>query len=445
MKENIELKDLDLFEKAFDRSEKNLVAENAACRVGISEACVNNDLARTLTHNFSISVDAGSITNQKQSGRCWMFAATNVFRIEVMKKLHLKNFELSQNYPLFYDKLEKSNYFLESVLKTLDEENSSRLIAYLLSAPVGDGGQWDMFVSLTKKYGVVPKSCMPETANSSNTRDLDKYITLKLREFACTLREGYKAGKDIATLREEKDEMLKTIYRILVISLGKPPKKVDFEIRNDDSEYITIKNLTPQEFYDKYVGLNLDDFISVINAPTADKPYHRSFTVKFLGNVVGGREVKYLNLPIEDLKRLAISQLKDNQAVWFGSDVGQFSTRDTGFLDLNAYRADKLFSTTFPLTKAQRLDYGESLMTHAMVLTGVNLNKKGVPDRWRVENSWGDKTGDKGFYVMSDDWFSEFTYQIIVNKKYLTEQEIKEYDSDPIKLEPWDPMGSLAL
>ena len=443
MKNFIDLKNIEAFEKRFESDSKNLVAMNAATKVGISTAAANNELCKTLTHNFSIEIDAGEITNQKQSGRCWMFAATNVFRIEVMKNLNLKNFELSQSFPLFYDKLEKSNFFLENVISTFHENTSSRLFSYLMQAPVNDGGQWDMFVSLTKKYGVVPQQVMPETANSSNTRDLDRYLTLKLREFACELRNMHEKGATLSEIRKSKENMLDTIYRILVISLGLPPKKFTFETRDKDNKFIRIEDITPTEFFEKYVKLNLDDFISVINAPTDDKPFHRSFTVKFLGNVVGGRQVKYLNLPIDDLKRLAIAQLKDGQAVWFGSDVGQFSNRDLGFLALDSYEVDKLFSTSFPMNKAERLDYGESLMTHAMVLTGVNLIDE-KPNRWKVENSWGPATGNKGFYVMSDEWFSEFTYQIIVNKKYLSEKELKEYNADPIELEPWDPMGSLA-
>lgn len=443
MKNFIDLKNIEAFEKRFESDSKNLVAMNAATKVGISTAATNNELCKTLTHNFSIEIDAGEITNQKQSGRCWMFAATNVFRIEVMKNLNLKNFELSQSFPLFYDKLEKSNFFLENVISTFHENTSSRLFSYLMQAPVNDGGQWDMFVSLTKKYGVVPQQVMPETANSSNTRDLDRYLTLKLREFACELRNMHEKGATLSEIRKSKENMLDTIYRILVISLGLPPKKFTFETRDKDNKFIRIEDITPTEFFEKYVKLNLDDFISVINAPTDDKPFHLSFTVKFLGNVVGGRQVKYLNLPIDDLKRLAIAQLKDGQAVWFGSDVGQFSNRDLGFLALDSYEVDKLFSTSFPMNKAERLDYGESLMTHAMVLTGVNLMDE-KPNRWKVENSWGSATGNKGFYVMSDEWFSEFTYQIIVNKKYLSEKELKEYSADPIELEPWDPMGSLA-
>jgi bleomycin hydrolase len=445
MKESVELKDLDVFEKAFDKDPKNAVSQQAASRVGIKEASINLALSGKLTYAYSLEVEPGKVTNQRQSGRCWMFAATNVLRFEVMKNLNLENMELSQTYPFFFDKLEKSNYFLESILKTLDEPLSGRLVAFLLTDPLGDGGQWDMFVNLVNKYGVCPKSAMPETFSSTKSLDMDKALTKKLREFASVLRTLHEKGMDAAYLRGKKDEMLAVIYRMLVISLGKPPKTFTFEARDKEKKFVRISNITPKEFYQKYVKLNLADYVSVINAPTGDKPYLKSFTVKFLGNVVGGNVVRYLNLPVKELKRLAIAQLKDKDAVWFGSDVGQSSTRDSGYLDLDAYKMEDLFSTHFALTKAERLDYGESKMTHAMTLVGVNLNEKDEPLTWKVENSWGEDTGDKGMYAMGDDWFSEYVYQVVVNKKYLTKEELAAYQDSPIELEPWDPCGSLAL
>ena len=301
-----------------------------------------------------------------------------------------------------------------------------------------------MFANLVEKYGVVPKDAMPESAASSQTAEMDRYLTRKLREFACVLREAYAKGEKVEALRARKEEMLGTIYRMLCISLGTPPKKFTYETRDKDKKFIRISDITPQEFYKQYVGLDMDDYISLINAPTADKPYYKMYTVQYLGNVKGARQVKYLNLPAEELKLAAIAQLKDGKAVWFGSDVGQSSSRVGGLLDLNVYDSASLFGTDFPMTKAQRLDYGESLMTHAMVLTGVNLDEDGKPTRWRVENSWGKDAGKEGYYVMSDRWFDEYTYQIVVNKKYLTQQQRTIIDEEPIKLKPGDPMGSLA-
>ncbi|MGI6254172.1 MAG: aminopeptidase C [Acutalibacter sp.] len=444
MDKNITMEQLDAYENAFDADRANQVAMRAVTSCGVVKAATNNEIFRQDRHQFSISLEQGKITNQKQSGRCWMFAALNTMRFAVMKKLNLDTFELSQNYTLFYDKLEKANYFLESILDTLEEPTSGRIIAHLLMAPLNDGGQWDMFCNLIEKYGVVPKDAMPETACSSATREIVGYMTRKLREYACTLRTSHQNGKSAEELRAQKDAMMATIYNMLCVSLGKPPKTFPLEVRTKDKKFIREENLTGKEFFQKYIGWDLSQYVSLINAPTADKPYHKTYTVKLLGNVVEGRPVKYLNLPVEDLKKAAIAQMQDGHPVWFGCDVGQCSLREGGVMDLEAIQAGELFGTDFPMTKAQRLDYGESLMTHAMVFQGVDLDDNGQPLRWRVENSWGKDAGEDGYYVMSDDWFSEYTYQVVVNKKYLTPEQVKEYDQEPTALEPWDPMGSLA-
>lgn len=435
---------LSRFSADFNADKCHRIAMNAVTQNGVTKSAVSQAALREDVHQFSINLKQGEITNQKSSGRCWMFAALNTMRFAIIKKLNLETYELSQNYPLFWDKLEKSNYFLENILATLDEPTGGRLIAWLLSAPLGDGGQWDMFCALVDKYGVVPKDAMPETECSSNTREMDKFLTLKLREYACKLRAMHAEGKSAQELAGEKEAMLSTIYRMLCICLGEPPKTVTLEVRDKDDKFIRDAGITPQEFFKKYVGWDLNKYVSLINAPTADKPYGRTFTVRFLGSVHEGRPVKYLNLPIESLKRAAIAQLKDGQPVWFGSDVGQWLVRQGGLMDMNVLELEQLFDTDFPMDKAQRLDYGESLMTHAMVFQGVNLDENGKPDRWRVENSWGPDAGAGGYYVMSDKWFSEFTYQVVVDKKYLAEEQREELDQAPIALEPWDPMGSLA-
>ena len=444
MKSNISNEALCSMEQSFDQNPAHTIAMNAVYANGINACAKNYPIERQVTHDYSITLQQGKITNQKQSGRCWMFAALNCLRFSMIKKCSLDSIELSQSYTLFFDKLEKSNYFLESILNTLDEKTGSRLIAHLLSSPLGDGGQWDMFCSLVNKYGLVPKSAMPESVSSSSTREMNGYMTEKLREFACILRRAHKQGETIEQLRARKDEMMQTIYNMLCISLGKPPKTFTFEYRDKEGNFHRECDLTPKAFYEKYVGLNVDDYISLINAPTEDKPFYRSYSVGYLGNVVEGRPVKYVNLPIEELKKAAIAQMKDGEPVWFGCDVGKRSSRDGGIMDTELYDLEHLFDTSFGMTKGERLDYGQSLMTHAMVFQGVNLDENGQPNRWRVENSWGEDAGNKGYYVMSDRWFDEYTYQIVVNKKYLSKEILDVYASEPIMLEPWDPMGSLA-
>lgn len=421
------------------------LAMNAVTANGIGKASTDIEALKKNVHEYSVLLKTGEITSQNQSGRCWMFAALNAMRFGLIKKYNLENYEFSQTYPLFWDKLEKSNYFLENILATLDEETGSRIVAFLLTAPLNDGGQFDMFAGLVEKYGVVPKSAMPETVCSSATAEMDKYLTLKLREYACKLRGDYSRGEPLESLRAQKEDMLSTIYRMLTICLGFPPEKVDFIVRDKDNNLIREEELSPQAFYEKYVGWDLRDYVSLINAPTGDKPYGQAYTVRFLGSVHEARPVRYLNLPVDELKKAAIRQMQDGEPVWFGCDVGQRHVRELGIMDTRSIAVDKLFGTGFPMTKEERLDYGESLMTHAMVLQGVHLDAEGKPVRWRVENSWGKDKGKEGYYLMSDDWFSEYTYQVVVHKKYLSPEQLAQYEGEMKVLEPWDPMGSLAL
>jgi bleomycin hydrolase len=433
----------DKMESAAVNRKTDTIARNSILNVGLDETALDH-VARSLQqHTFSLDLQSGPITSQNKSGRCWLFAGLNTMRYRVMKKLNLENFELSQSYAMFFDKLEKANYFLENILETLDESTESRLIMWLLSSPVQDGGQWDMFTALIDKYGVVPKSAMPETYHSSNSARMNEILTLTLRGFARELRDASKAGKEIDDLLKMKKNMVTEFYRILTMFLGVPPKTFTFEVVDKDKKFHRELNCTPKAFYDKYVGMNLSDYVSIINAPTADKPFDKTFTVQYLGNVEGGPKVKYLNLEIAKLKELAIKQMKDGEPVWFGSDVGKKMKREAGILDERIYNYEQALGTEFKLDKAGRLDYGDSLMTHAMVFTGVNLIDE-QPNRWKVENSWGDKNGDKGYFVMSDDWFEQYVYQIVVDKKYLTPDMLKAWETDPIELKPWDPMGSLA-
>ena len=445
MNKEITLEQLASYETAFDGDRANRIAMDAVTKNGVNNAAVRFENAREMRHTFNISLEQGDITNQKQSGRCWMFAALNTLRYQVMKKYDLKTFELSQAYLFFWDKLEKSNYFLESILDTLDEPANGRLVSYLLTAPVNDGGQWDMLCNLIEKYGVVPKTAYPESKASSGSREMDMTLTEKLREDACILRKLHKEGKGLDELRAHKTRMLGEIYRLLCICLGEPPKTFTFEYRDKDNNFHREEGLTPKSFFEKYVGVDLSDYVSLINAPTEDKPYGRSYTVQYLGNVKEGSAVRYLNLPIEELKKAAIAQMKDGQPVWFGCDVGKHSERDSGIMDLDIRGLEDLLDTRFTMTKAERLDYGQSLMTHAMVFQGVNLDENGKPNRWRVENSWGKEPGKDGYYLMTDRWFDEYMYQVVVNKKYLTAEQIAAYEAEPIALEPWDPMGSLAV
>ncbi len=435
---------LGTYSSDFNADRASRVARDAVMSGGLLNSCKNPAAIRRANHEFSLSLKQGKMTNQKQSGRCWLFAATNVMRFRIIKSCNLENFELSQSYLLFWDKLEKSNWFLENILDTLEEPVEGRLVSYLLTDPVCDGGQWDMAVNLINKYGVVPKYSMPESSISSGTREMNRVLTELLRNDACILRDLASQGTHRQTLEEKKAAMLNDIYRMLCICLGEPPKTVDMEARDKDGNFIQEIGLTPREFFKKYVDMDLNDYISLINAPTADKPFHRRYTVRMLGNVKEGNPICYINLPIEDLKKAAIAQLKDGEPVWFGCDMGPCINRDLGIMDTSLYDLSDFFQLDLPMTKGQRLDYGQSLMTHAMVFQGVNLTGDETPTRWRVENSWGEDPGQKGYFIMSDDWFNEYMYQVVVNKKYLTKEQLDILNTETIALNPWDPMGSLA-
>ena len=431
------------FAEAYQQNNKQNALQRGVVKNGITASAETIQGHVNNVPVFSVDVTTGKVSNQKQSGRCWMFAALNTFRHKMLNAFNLKDFELSQNHTFFWDKYEKANYFYENVLATAQEPLSSRKVAFLMQTPQQDGGQWDMIVSIFQKYGVVPKAVMPESSNSSNSRDLNNYLNKKLRKDAGTLRQLVADGQSEAAIQEAKEGMLQEIYNFLATSLGTPPETFDFEYRDEEKNYHIDRGLTPQTFYDKYVGVDLDDYVSIINAPTADKPYNKSYTVEMLGNVVGGKEVKYLNVDMETFKKLAIAQLEQGESVWFGCDVGQSSTRDSGIMALDAYDMNDLFDIDFTMTKAQRLDYGESLMTHAMVLTGVDI-VDGKSTKWKVENSWGEKVGTNGFFVMSDEWMDEYTYQIVVRKEFLTAEQLAAFEAEPQVLAPWDPMGALA-
>ena len=444
---SVTLEDLGAVRAQFVEERANVIAKNAVTAQGIREVARVPEAVAANTGTFDVEVRQGKRCDQKRSGRCWMFASLNTMRTRIIDRYNLKTFELSQAYPLFFDKVEKSNWFLENVLDTLDEPLSGRLMAHLLADPISDGGQWDMFRALVRKYGVVPKEAMPETACSSNTRDMDAYLTRYLRGAAKRLRESHEAGVGTDDLRTMKKEMMGEVTSLLITCLGEPPVQFDVRLRDKDDELVLSGTYTPQEFFDKVVSMPVDDYVSVISAPTADKPFGHAYTVDRLGNVVEAGGVRYLNLPVERLKELAVAQLQDGLPVWFGCDVAQSFIRDEGIMDTASLDVDGLFG--FPvegcLDRAERLDYGESLMTHAMVLEGVNLDAAGKPTLWKVENSWGDKRAKDGFDSITDAWFDQYVYQVVVDKRFLSDSERKTYETEePTVLAPWDPMGSLA-
>ena len=428
----------------YEANSKYAAMENAISHNGLLASLEKRSAAVENTPIFSLDLTKDKVSDQKASGRCWMFAALNTFRHKMIAGFQLEDFELSQAHTFFWDKYEKSNWFLEQVIATADQELTSRKVKFLLDTPQQDGGQWDMVVSLFEKYGVVPKSVYPESISSSNSRELNQILNKLLRQDAQILRELRAEGAESSELQTKKEELLQEVFNFLAMNLGLPPRQFDFSYRDKDNHFHSESGLTPLTFYQKYVDLKLDDYVSIINAPTADKPYGRSYTVEMLGNVVGSKPVRYLNVEMDRLKELAIAQMQAGETVWFGSDVAQSSNRKAGVMAEGMHDFTASMDIRLTQDKAGRLDYSESLMTHAMVLTGVDLDENGKAKKWKVENSWGEKVGNKGYFVASDAWMNEYTYQIVVRKEFLTAAELAAYEAEPLVLSPWDPMGALA-
>ncbi|KAF9205049.1 hypothetical protein BGZ49_004525 [Haplosporangium sp. Z 27] len=430
--------------QAFNADPKNLMVQNAAHSIDFSTLITNRNVLIEDNHVFNTKIATESpVTNQKSSGRCWIFAALNVFRLEIMKKYNLEEFELSQGYLFFWDKFEKSNWFLECMIDLRDKDVNDRVVQHLFKEPVNDGGQWDMLINLVERYGVVPKSLYPESFSSSNSGKLNALVISKLRDNAVLIRRMAAHGHSLVELREAKDKALKEIYNIMAITLGEPPKKpFTWSFRNKDKVYFEFKDLTPQAYFKEHVGYPITDTVSIINDPR--NRYMDLYSVQYLGNICGGNPIRYINAPIEDLKTLAINKLKGGEPVWFGADVGKYLQRDAGILDPKVFQYDLAFNVTFNMTKAERLIHGESLMTHAMVFTGVHLDDNGKPVRWRVENSWGPVGGDKGYLTMSDAWFTEFVYQVVLEKRIVPQKFLDVLDKRVHVLPAFDPMGALA-
>lgn len=424
--------------------------EQKPVQKALKRVLVKNDLAnlfdkqeqKPLTQfRFSNEIKTLPVANQKASGRCWIYAGLNVIREVIANQYGIKDFELSQNYTAFYDKLEKINYFIEAMDDFLDVDQDDRTLQHLLKTGIQDGGQWDMFVSLIEKYGIVPKEAMVETTSSSGTRFMNQIINVKLRQYAAGARHLFEAGKK-KEIEALKSKTLDELYTFLSTNFGTPPQTFDFEYIGND-QYNIVKDLTPQQFYTEYAHDMLKDYVSIINAPTKDKPYMKTYTVAYLGNVVGGKEIKYLNLEMEELKKLVLKQLLDKEVVWFGSDVARYGDRTAGIWDDQSFDYDDMLGMSLYLSKADQLDYSQGAMNHAMVLTAVNLDE-GKSNRWKIENSWGDANGNKGYYLATDSWFDQYVYQAVIHHKYLSEAQKQAWQKAPIVLKPWDPMGSLA-
>ena len=427
--------------KAFDTNPANKVAQNAVTSVQLPSLALNRSIIQDTANTFSTKLDDWKVTSQKSSGRCWLFAALNLFRVGAMKKMNVKNFEFSQAHIHFWDKFERSNHLLEAMIDTADRPVDDRTIHFLLSDPIGDGGQWNMAMNLIEKYGLVPKSVYPESHTSSATRWMNMELKNILRSSACELRAILNNGGSLEEARAHKEKRVSDIWNMLCIHLGTPPTSFDWQWRDKDDKFHRKGEMTPKEFASEYVDIDWRNYVCIVNDPR--NVYYQTYTVDYLQNVAGGPPVVYLNVPSEEMKAVTQKLLEDGVPVWMGCDVGKEMDRKGGYWDADLFNVSGLYGVEYGMDKENRLRHGQTMMTHAMLFTGVDV-VDGKPRRWRVENSWGEDSGQKGYYTMNDSWYDEYMFEIAAPKEYLTEKMLAGLESEPIVLPAWDPMGSLA-
>ncbi len=421
----------------FDQNRKNPAIYNALSANDINALAVDRD--KLVQHNaiFNKTIETGEMTNQEASGRCWMFAGSNLLRPQVMKKYKLGTFKLSTNYLFFWDKLEKSNTFLEMTIELAGRPIDDREVVMLFDDPCGDGGWWSYVVDLVSKYGVVPDQVMPETYATAHTGSLNAILNRKLRGDAMELREMHAAGKPSAELRTAKEAMLKEVYTILALNFGVPPQKFVWRYESKDSVQVPPKEYTPRSFYDEVIDTKLEDMVAIFDHPGVE--YFEYYELGRSRSFADRTDLRFINLPIDSLKRYSLATLLGDQPVYFSCDIGQDNYGGKGVLAREIFDFKSLYGFDVRLSKRERVLTRDSYPNHSMVLTGVDT-VNGVATKWKVENSWGDKPGDKGWWTMYDDWFDEFVYCVIVDKKLLTKEVAALLKTEPTQLPSWDPM-----
>ena len=428
------------------KSEQPNTAADRALRTALAGSSINqlaknpNNPASSDTY-FSHSVPSKGVTDQQSSGRCWLFTGMNVMRAKMIKKYNLGAFQFSQSYSFFYDQLEKSNLFLQAVIDNAHKPMDDKLVEWLFKNPLSDGGTFCGVQDVMMKYGVVPAEAMPESYNANNTSRMSAIIALKLREYGLALRQGAAQGQKPAILEKRKVEMLSTIYRILSTCLGEPPTTFKWTMKDANGRPVSTKEYTPKSFYDEYVGEDLkNNYVMLMNDPS--RPYHRTYTIDMDRHSYDGAQWTYLNLPIEEIKPLAIASIKDSTMMYFSCDVGKFYDSKTGVLCTENFDYATLFDTDFPLDKADRIRTFASASSHAMTLMAVDLDADGKPTKWKVENSWGPNSGVAGHLIMTDKWFDEYMFRVVIEKRFVPEKLLKLYKHEPTRLPAWDPLFS---
>ena len=430
--------EMDQIRSGFKKDAYTKAMQNALSSNDISKLAWNRANVGTTDHLFTYRVDVSGITDQKSSGRCWMFSSLNLFRPGVMKKFNTSEFEFSESYLYFYDLLEKANLFLNNMENSASLPIENEKVRWYLKSPVDDGGQWVNFVNLVKKYGMVPKEAMGETNSSENTSLLTKFLNTKLREDALEIRDLKNSKTDPKKVATRKVEMLSEIYRMLALNLSEPPTEFVWRFKDKDKK-IVEKNYTPQSFRDEVLGeTNLDDLVMIMNDPS--RPFWKHYEVENYRNTSEGNNWHYVNLPNDVIKEFCIASIKNNEALYASCDVGKQLRRDVGILDVDNFDYESVYGVKFGMNKAQRIQTGESGSSHGMALIAVDVDAQGKPVKWQFENSWGPAACEKGYLTFTDAWFNEYMFRFVVNKKYLTAKVLEIYAQKPEMLPPWDPM-----
>ncbi len=436
----IDRDDIERFEKSFVPDPVTKAVMNAVTSNDVKKLALNRQMLNAHTNLFNHRIKTKGITNQKSSGRCWLFAGLNVLRPKVIKDLKLNDFEFSQNYLFFWDKMEKANTFLEGIVELKDRDPMDRELQILLKSPFPDGGYWFYVVELIDKYGVVPKSIMPETQNSENTRMMDRLISRKLRQDAAVLRGMSDKGADVKKLRTQKEEMLEQIYKVLVMNLGTPPTEFQWRFEDRDTVVSELRTYTPQSFYREIVNVDLREYVSLFNCPT--RATGKLYQIRMTRNVYDRDDMIFINIENDKLKDYTLRSVLNDDPVWFGADVGKENSYEHGIMSPGIYDYESLYGVDFRLTKEERILYWDSTPNHAMVFVGVDT-LQGRPVKWLVENSWGTDRGDDGLWSMYDEWFDEYVYNVIIHRKYLPKEVVAILQTKPEVLPPWDPMYSI--
>ena len=426
----------EMLAKISDRYEGNAADKalrNALATTPINTLAMNAENAAMIDTHFSDRVRTKGITDQKSSGRCWLFAGLNVLRAKMIDKYELPGMEFSQNYLFFYDQLEKANLFLQGVIDTKDLPFEDRKVDWLFSNPLSDGGQFTGVSNLITKYGLVPAEAMPETYQSDNTSQMANLLKLKLREYGLELREAPKSK-----VQDMKIRQLSEIYRMLALCLGEPVQEFEWTRCDKNNNIVSRKKYTPKSFYDEFIGEDLENnYVMIMNDPCRD--YGKVYEIDYDRHVYDGHNWLYINLPIERIKEMAIASIKDNTAMYFSCDVGKFANSKKGVLDINNFDYESLMGVTFGMDKKERVQTHASGSSHAMTLIAVDI-VEGKPVKWMVENSWGPASGYQGNYIMTDEWFNEYMFRLVVEKKYVPADVLKMLDQKPVQLPAWDPM-----